>query len=147
MNSLRRTLEARRLIKDELGDFFRSEMTTNADEVLDEHKHRIIRLASFTPEGTILLKPPVSTSQAGTRISAYLITKAAARIAGVVDEDSVGNVELEDELGIPGGTVSRILMELRTRRQIYQIKRGLHRIVYNRLPDLLDYIERDIETD
>ncbi len=124
-----------------MGAFFKQKMMVSDRDVLREHKDRVAGLATFTSEGKILLTSGLTELPAALRISAYVIAKVACRIAGAVAEDSVANKELEVELGLPEGTVSRVLTELRQDHTMIQLEPGLHRVVYNRIPQLLDRID------
>lgn len=64
----------------------------------------------------VLLNGFADLGSAKTKVLAYLLGKKAAALLGRVDEEGAGPTAISEELGIPIGTVGRVLRELASDR-------------------------------
>ncbi|NVM29198.1 MAG: hypothetical protein HWN65_10175 [Candidatus Helarchaeota archaeon] len=99
------------------------EMTVDYSNALEKNFEIAKQMVQITKEGKInVLKKESLTVR--EQIQAYLIGKLYAKVAGLTDNEFVGNKEFEDELGLPGGSLRPQLKNLRDSNQISQKKSG-----------------------
>lgn len=123
------------------------EMTVGYSNALEKHFDLAKQFIRITKDGKvdILFKEKLSGKE---QILLYLIGKLYAKEAGFIATDDVGNKELMDELGIPGGSLLPWLKGLRDKNKIKQIKKGRythHVIPLNLVERTLKNVERKIK--
>lgn len=121
------------MVKKDTNDFknkILSEMMVNHSGALEKNYEIAKKFIRFSREGKIevTIKSELSVRD---QILMYLIGKLYAYEAGVSTENHVSNEELMNELGLPKGSVTGRLTDLRKENKIKQTSRGRHRIQIN----------------
>ncbi|MFC1949098.1 hypothetical protein ACFLW0_02880 [Chloroflexota bacterium] len=122
------------------------EMTVNHSTALEKNFDLAKQFIRITKDGKVdvLVKDKVTGVEA---ILLYLIGKLYAKEAELVPTDDVGNKELMNELGIPGGSLGRWLKDLRDTNKVIQVSRGKymhHAVALNVVEKALKNIEKKI---
>ena len=125
---------------EELKKWVKEELTVTEVNELTRHKEKVKELIGITSDGMIVFKVDSTKLTAKEIICLYMIGKVYAHVAGYIDEESVSNKELIEALNLPEGTIGRALKELRDRKFIIAEKTGIHRILYDKIEDILEDI-------
>src|SRR2546430_6881787 len=75
-------------------------------------------------------------------IALYLIGRAYAHEAKLIDDDAAGLSDIASAIGADYQVLSARLSELRSERKIEAPRRGMSRIVFARVPQILNEIEK-----
>lgn len=121
-------------------------MITDTTNALERNFNLAKKFVEISQEGkvNVLLKSH-SEIDAKDSLTLYMVGKLYAKEAELCESEAVSNDELAEELGLPGGTVRRALVELRNERKITQAKRGLHSIKTNLLERILNDIALKVD--
>jgi len=128
----------------ELQDWIQKNMISDEFEILSSYKERIARIVGITSSGNIVFRVNLSTFDNKLRIAFYLIGKLMAYFVEKVEKPAASNKEIESILGIPKGTVGRSLKELREQYIVRQMERGLHEIIVNKIPEIIECTEKQV---
>lgn len=129
------------------------EMTTDYANSLDKNFDLAKQLIRITKDGKVDLvnKDDLTVKE---KILLYLIGKLYAREAELAATDEVGNTELTDELGLPGGSVLPGLKELREENKIRRTTKGKYsyhtinlNVVERTLKEILKKVSKEERAD
>jgi len=108
-----------------------SEMFSDYHNALDKNFDSAKNLIKITNNGNIEVINKISMN-ASDQILLYLIGVLYAQEAGLSEYGDAGNHELQNELGLPKGTILPALKDLRDKNKIKRIKRDGY--VYHEIP-------------
>jgi len=122
-------------------------MTVDYSDALEKNFEIAKQIIQITKKGKInvIEKDKLTVKE---QIQAYLIGKLYAKKAELTDSKWVGNKELENELGISGGSLRPQLKNLRDSNQINQKKEGnnvLHSIPLNLVEKTLQNLKEKLK--
>ena len=129
--------------EDQLKDWIRSNMKSEATSELDRWKEEVAQLLSIMPDGEIETK--VTPEETKSRILLQFIGRAYAEAGGIVESASLSNSQVKASVGIPAGTVDRVLAELRSEHLLQSSGRGDQRIPANRIGEAVRRIKANLE--
>ena len=129
---------------DELRSWIREKMTVDEGSVLNEHKDLVSRFLGLASDGRVFIRLDKGKLTTTEQVALYLVGKIYSNVAGYSENAEASNDELGRELGMPGGTVRRVTMELRRAGWITTGERGSQEVVLNALPVILKKIDSKI---
>jgi hypothetical protein len=115
-------------------------MTVDEESVLSQQKDLVARFLGLTSDGRVFLRLAKDKLTTTEQVALYLVGKIYANVAGYSESVDASNDELGRELGMPGGSVRRVTMELRKAGVIATTERGSQRVILNALPAILNRI-------
>jgi len=134
------------MTSDELRSWIRETMTVDEESVLNQHRDLVARFLGLTTDGRVFIRVEKGKLTTTEQVALYLVGKTYSKVAGYSKSAEASNDELERELGMPGGTVRRVTMELRKAGWIAAGIRGSQEVVLNALPIILKKIDSEIGT-
>jgi len=121
------------------------EMTTDYANALEKNFELVKQFIRITSKGEIdvIIKDKLPGKE---RILLYLIGKLYAKEAELAQVEYAGNKELQEELGIPRGSLLPWLKDLRDKNLIRAVKKGYHVISINLIEKTLKMVERKLKS-
>lgn len=124
------------LLTDNLREWIEKELTMeNNSQILEAVKDKIKRLIRITRDGNMKVVAAVSDKDT---CYLYFVARAFSLIAEYVKSDEVKNEDLKTALKINPPSIDNYVMEMRKEGLIEQVRTGVHRINYLRMPEALD---------
>lgn len=127
--------------QNDLEEWIKNNMTIDDKSVIDAHREVISKLIGITNNGKVVLKVPKNGLRSSDLISLCLIGKFLGKVAGYLKTPNARNQDIASEMGIPEGTVGRVVTELEKRGMIKRSENGGYEIVLSSLPSILSQIK------
>lgn len=120
------------------------ELLLDADEVDRTRLAEALRdvLGIDTKTGKIVQKPGYNRLKTRHKVLAFLLGIRVASLLGKAKEESVQAKEIQDETGLPKGTVNPKLMELKEAKLITQDKAGKYYVAPHQIALALDDMKK-----
>lgn len=98
-----------------------------------------------TKSGRVVLKPGFNGLDTSRRVLAYLMGALAARLLGLRESEEVQPLEVQQETGMPKGTVNPKLSQLHKERRVSKGKGGAYFVAGHQIESAVQYLQRDQE--
>lgn len=122
-------------------EWVEDELVSDFETAIEENQDRIKKLLLLRKSGRIELKEEYRKADPEKKILIYLIGQKLANIADIQESDILESKYFYKRLDKADRTVRDKLQTLREKGLIESPKQGKHRLIPEKIPQSIDYIE------
>jgi len=123
-----------------LEDWFEDEITVSKEDYINDERERVKKVFRYESGKVIPISRDINVPK---EMMSIFVGKAVANQVDKKDTDIVKIDDLNDALDTSRSNIRANLSNLRKKKYIENVEDGGNKLIYSKLPEILDYILED----